>query len=203
MASNINHPTEEALERFLLHQSQGPELETIETHILACESCVQTLENLEDQIAVTKAALSELQREAKNDQSETQKRPFRGWFSVPALSWAAGAVAAAALCIAALTPAQVTLTANRGIETSFAPEWRPLDVHLSANDLADGAVAVQLVNGEGGEIWSGAALVRNELLEVHLPRVTKKGSYFLRLYESGTKNEPRGELLREFAFQVR
>jgi len=62
---------------------------------------------------------------------------------------------------------------------------------------------VQLVNGEGAEIWSGAALVRNELLEVHLPRVTKKGSYFLRLYESGTKNEPRGELLREFAFQVR
>jgi hypothetical protein len=50
--------TEEALERFLLHQSRDEELEVLESHILACESCVTRLEDLEVWLAVTKLALN-------------------------------------------------------------------------------------------------------------------------------------------------
>ena len=62
MQQYLEHPTEEALERFLLHQSQEAEIEIVETHILACESCVERLEVLETHIAATKIALAELQR---------------------------------------------------------------------------------------------------------------------------------------------
>ncbi len=57
----IDHPTEEALERFLLHHSEEQELEIVETHILACESCVSRLESLESDIAASKLALRQFQ----------------------------------------------------------------------------------------------------------------------------------------------
>ena len=44
MTDYLDHPNEEALERFLRNEVQESELETIETHILACESCVTRLE---------------------------------------------------------------------------------------------------------------------------------------------------------------
>ncbi len=55
------HPTEESLERFLLKHSQEEELAVVETHILACESCVARLESLEMNVAVMKLALGESQ----------------------------------------------------------------------------------------------------------------------------------------------
>lgn len=209
MAAYINHPSEEALERFLLHQSQEPELETIETHILACESCVEILENLEHQIAVTKAALAGLQNEQRAEEGARENRSFfKSWFTLPNLSWAAGAMVAATLCIAAFTPAQITLTANRGVESSMAPEWRPLDAHLSANLLNDGPVAVELVNSEGKSLWSGTSSIQHETLETHLPRLTQKGTYFVRVYEvrasqADSSSATRGDLLREYMFQVK
>ena len=57
----FEHPSEETLERFLLHQSQQAEIEAVETHILACPSCVARLEIMETHIAATKIALGELQ----------------------------------------------------------------------------------------------------------------------------------------------
>lgn len=206
MQTYLDHPTEEALERFLLNQSQAAELEIVETHILACESCVDKLETLEMQIAATKTALNELERFPLREKSicpsqSSSQRPWRSWFTVPALSWA-GAVAAVALCVAAFLPAQVNLAAYRGTERSFAPEWRPLDLHLNASDLADGRVAVQLVNGEGVQIWTGTTSVHQENTEVHLPRLTHTGTYFVRLYEPADRGA-HGDLLREYPFQVK
>jgi anti-sigma factor RsiW len=197
MQHYLDHPSEEALERFLLKQSPETELEVVETHILACSSCVAKLEHLETQIAVTKIALEELQH-APQQAKSIPKSFWRSWFTVPKLAFA-GAMAALALGIAAFLPAQVTLSAYRGAETIVVPEWRPLQVQLSAIDLPEGPVAVQLVNAEGAEIWKGRDSIRRERLEVRLPRITKDGNYFLRLY-TGSND---AELLREFAFRVK
>ena len=201
MQQFLEHPTEEALERFLLHQCQEPEIEFVETHILACESCVERLQALEMQIAATKIALAELQRDSRIKESATEKRWWRPWSRVAGLSFA-GAAACAVLAVALFAPAQVKLSAYRGTETLSVPEWRPLHMHLATTDVADGLVAVQLVNGEGSEIWSGTSAVRHEQTDVRLPRITKPGSYFLRLY-TPAKGSAEGDLLREFAFRVK
>src|SRR5437868_15481827 len=79
----LDHPTEDALERLLLHQSREEELEVLEAHILACESCVTRLENLEVWLATTKLALNEnlYQQSIKATANE---RPSwrRSWFTV-------------------------------------------------------------------------------------------------------------------------
>jgi hypothetical protein len=197
---HLEHQTEEALERFLLHQSEGPEIELVETHILACESCVDKLEALEMQIASTKIALAELQRDSRAKQAASDKRSWRAWFGIGGLSFA-GAAACALLAIAVFTPAQVQLSAYRGTETSSVPEWRPLHVHLQTADLPDGSMAVQLVDNEGVEVWRGATAIVREQADVHLPRLTKAGNYFLRLYAPAT-GRAEGDLLREFPFRV-
>ena len=55
-----DHPSEESLERYLLHQSSNGELDTIETHILACDDCVARLERAELYIATLRAACREI-----------------------------------------------------------------------------------------------------------------------------------------------
>ena len=202
MQRYYEHPTEDALERFLLHQLEESELEVLETHILACHACVERLEGLETQIAVTKSALGELQREARTSETAKASGGWRRWFSVPVLSWAAAATAAVALCVAAFLPAQVSLSAYRGTESTVAPQWRPLSVHLNANDVANGRVAVELVDAAGAQMWTGAAQVNHEQVEVHLPRIYKAGSYFVRLYEAGATSG-QGDLLREFPLRVK
>src|SRR5690242_2819120 len=185
MQQYLEHPTEEALERFLLHQSQEPEVEIVETHILTCESCVERLEELETYMATTKIALRELQRSCRIKETARQKRSWRAWFEVGGLSFAGAAAACAALAFALLEPAQVNVSAYRGVETTFVPEWRPVQMHLHTADLPDGSVAVQLVNGEGVQVWKGANVIVHEQADLHLPRITKPGSYFLRLYAPG------------------
>ncbi len=205
--SYTTHPAEEALERFLLHQCPDEELDIVETHILACDGCVSRLEALETQIAATKVALEELERERTVAVAARQHRPLKTWFTVPNLSWAgaAAAVVAAGLIV---TPqlshrapaAEVTLSAYRGLETGVAPEGRPLHVHFDATDLPAGPVLVQLVNETGTELWKGSGVVSHEKVTISAPKIAQDGTYFFRLYDTG-KNQ--GELLREFSFQVK
>ncbi len=196
---NLEHPSEDALERFLMHRSETQELELVETHILACDSCVSRLESLEIQIAATKLALSELHQEKVAKQYARDHAPRRSWFSIQKLSWAGGiaALALAALSTPLFTPAQVNLAAYRGAETTVVPEWRPLQLHLNAENLPGDTVGVQLVNADGDEIWQGASSITNQGADVKLPRLTHSGGYLLRLYS------PSKDLLREFSFQAK
>src|SRR5947209_11783922 len=144
MQNYLEHPDEEILERFVLHQSGEEELEVVETHILACDSCVSRLEALEVEIAAMKLALQEIrQKDAAADVAARQTASGRRWFSLPKFSMAAG-VAALALGIlvvpqlkkdSGLPAEQVSLVANRGSETTVVQKGRPLHVVLSANDL--------------------------------------------------------------------
>jgi hypothetical protein len=208
-STNVNHPTEEALERFVLHQSQEAELEILETHILACESCVTRLEDLDVCLAATKLALNEIL--AQNGVKATaNERPSwrRNWFTVRNFSLA-GTVAALALGIGIVPQmirrtvpvSEVTLSAYRGMEASVVPEGHRLHVRLETADLAEGPVSASIVNSTGAEIWSGTTVIRHEQVEITVPPVTEAGPHFLRLYAPSQGNS-QGDLLREFMFQV-
>ena len=211
----LDHPNEEALERFLRNEAQESELEIIETHILACESCVTRLEALEIDLAAVKIACRELQTE-RIPKEAARSRSWRDWFTLPALSWA-GAAAVLALGISAVPqflPRDVNLTASRGLETGMTlspcgtleaavvPEGRPLDLHLKADDLPEGRVNLEIVNGLGKRVWQGAGVIRQQQANVVVPRITTAGAYFLRLYNPARAgSDP--DVLREFRFEVR
>lgn len=207
--SYLNHPAEEALERFLLHQCPEEELSTVETHVLACDDCVSRLEALETQIAATKIALEELERERTVAVAARQHRFWRSWFALPNLAWAgaAAAVVAAGLMI---TPqlarhsqpvAEVNLSASRGLDIPSVPQRQPLHVHFNALEIPQGPVTVQLVDETGTELWKSSAVVHQEQLEINAPKIANPGAYFFRLYGAGSGQQ--GELLREFSFQVK
>lgn len=202
-SSHFDHPSEEALERFLLHNCQEEELDGVESHIMACDGCVARLEQLEIQQAVMKLALSELPQQSTAP--VLAQRSLKDWFNLRTVSWA-GAVAAVALTVS-LTPhflfrpdpvANVDLVANRGTGITTVPQGKALHLHLSAPAIQNGPVQVVLVDGNGSEVWKGSAEARNEQVEVSIPKVAHPGTHFLRLY---SQNSP-ADLLREFPFQV-
>jgi anti-sigma factor RsiW len=208
--SYLEHPAEEALERFLLHQSPEDELEVVETHILGCDTCVARLESLETQITVMKTALRELQQQTAAAAAGVQPRSWKSWFTVPHLSWA-GAAAAALVAGLVITPqiahratpaVDVSLSAYRGVESAAVPEGRSLNVHLNAADLPAGPVVVQLVDYTGNEVWKTSSSVRDDQVNVKAPKISHAGPYFFRLYAPGRQGQ-QGELLREFSFQAK
>lgn len=202
------HPSEEALERFLLNQCQAEELDTVETHILACEPCVARLESLEVEIAAMKLALQNMQSELAAKAAKRAESSWRNWFSVPTLSMA-GAVAALALGILVIPqirtsmakPTEVTLSAYRGMETSAVPKDKLLRLHLNAAGLPEEPVSIQVVGENGAQLWKGSSVVRGNDASVTIPRLTASGNYFVRLY--GATAGAQTDLLREFAFQVK
>ncbi len=206
-SSHIDHPSEEALERFLLHNAQEDELDRVETHILACDACVSRLEELELQTAAVRLALQELSREPKSEPA-FERRSRKGWFTFHNLSWA-GAVAALVLTVTltprflspTVSPVDVSLSANRGLGAPTTPQGRPLHLHLSAQDVANGPVQVVIVEGDGAEVWKGVAKAQGDRVEVNVPKLDKPGTHFLRLYSLRGDKSP-GELLREFPFEV-
>jgi hypothetical protein len=198
----LEHPSEEALERFLLKMSPEEELEALETHILACSYCVDQLEHLETQIAATRLALQMLETDEANKRSVDQGSKWKSWFALPKLSLAGACAALAAGAILFSQPRDVNLTAFRGSETAIVSEWRPLRLHLSAKGLPEGPILVELVNNGGSIVSKGTSVVRHDTVDVTLPRITKTGPHFLRLY-TAPQDASGGELLREFALHAK
>ncbi len=208
--SYFDHPTEEELESFLLHPFQGEETGVVETHILACEACVARLEALETEIPALKWALERLEAERAHREAARAEGQWRKWFTVPRLSWAAGA--AVLLLGIALAPqferrttqppAEVSLVAYRGAGTPAVPLNRPLHIRLNARDLAEGPVTAQIVNSDGSEVWKGTTTVRREEVDIRVPKIQEAGAHFLRLYALAHGNG-QANLLREFAFKAK
>lgn len=194
------HPSEDLLEKFARNRCSDGELELVETHILGCEICVTRLEELDDFLHAFQPGYQELRR--------SRARSVRRL----SFQWAFGLAATAILVIGlsfaprlahhANTPppaAQVQLYAERGNEAVSAPVLRPLQIHLSATDLPQRVLPVEVVNGVGSPVWNGSTKVAQDEATVNLPALAA-GAYFLRLY-SGPNDQ--SELLREFTFQVK
>lgn len=200
--SYFDHLPVDVLERFILQRSTEREIERVETHMLACESCVSALETLEVEIAATKLALEQVAAQELQPTFELKQRKFRfwsTWFSMPTLSWAAAGVAAGALCFFAVVPAHIEMRAERGIASVVVPEWRNTDVRLVDEGLPAGPLRAEVVNDTGTVVWSGDAQDEPGAVKLDLPRFTKQGHFYARLYTAG----PDHELLTEFPFEVK
>jgi len=199
-----DHPSEDALERFLLNQSDVEELEIVETHFLACESCVTRLETLEMNIAATKLALKNQQAEQVTRLAQSApKRSGFSWLTLPRLSFAGAALAACAIGFTFVSvPHEINLVAERGNQTTVVSEWVPLHLRLQARELPAGPVTVELVNNAGKQIWQGAAVVKNEEIEVKAPRLMASGDFLVQVY-SPSAGDPVGDLVREYKLQAK
>jgi hypothetical protein len=198
--TSFDHPAVDLLERFALDRCSEDELELVEEHILACESCVCAVEALEVELAAAKLALEQIMQ-AQNAVVEPERKAawWRSWFSVPNLSWAGAGLAACALCLFTFVPAHVALQAQRGIEsTLIVPEWRHAVLTLRDEGLQDGPVRAELVNENGTVLWHGTARSISGAVHVDLPRLMSAGRYYARLYTPAEH-----ELLSEFPFQVK
>jgi anti-sigma factor RsiW len=204
MQPQIQHPTEETLENFLLHRMQDEELETTETHILACDSCVARLEAMEIQLEATRIALAEFHNETVEKNYAATKSSRWAWLKVPSLSLAgAGAALAIALGIVPqFTTVERSVNAVMGSEVTAVPANRSLLLHLNAKDLPQEKVSVQVVSADGNEVWKGNSSVHNDTVDAKLPKFHDKGNYLIRLYEPGENASTEGSLLREFSFAV-
>jgi hypothetical protein len=207
ISSYSDHPTEEELERFLLHHAQEDELDRVETHILACDGCVTRLEQLEVQMAAVKLVLSELEQQPAKAPARAPLA-FANWFTIRNLSWA-GAVALLVIMVS-FTPrflskpdqgVEVSLLATRGSGVTTIPHGKSLRLHLGAEALQNGPAEVIIVDGNGLEVWRTTAQVRNEHIEVDAPKLDASGSYYLRLYRF-SNGKAQADLLREFPFDV-
>ncbi|HEX4168951.1 MAG TPA: hypothetical protein VHZ55_26095 [Bryobacteraceae bacterium] len=223
------HPSEEALERFLLHRSEDQEVEVLETHILACESCITRLETMETELATLKTALVSSEEERIQKELNPAASSWKSWFTIPRLSWGAAACAALAIGLVSVphtihksqlsSPggavvaegdlsacrsadgADTDLSTCRGAETATLPEGRPLSLRIDTTDIPEGSVDVQVVNGGGSEIWHGQTTVTKERAQLKLPQISHAGPYFLRFYAPSANAEH--ELLREYRFEVK
>jgi hypothetical protein len=197
-----DHPSEEALESFLLNRLSEAELEIVETHILACELCVEQLEELETLIAATKTVTIKPAAKRTHLWFTTAAKHCKEQFSFFRLSLAGAFSAVTVGAILFSVPREVTLSAYRGRETPIVAAWRPVRLTLNATDLAEGTVLVELVDNSGASVWKGPSAIRNDEVKVTLPRITTRGPHFVRLY-APAQNDAKSELLREFAFQVK
>jgi hypothetical protein len=170
---------------------------------------VGRLEKLEFEVSAMKLALRKMQSEQLAKAAAKHRNSWTIRFPLPKFSLV-GAVAAVALGIIVIPAflqrggpvAQVSLSTYRGAENSTVPEGRRLQLHLNASDLAEGSVIVDIVDASGAEVWKGRAAIQHDQAEVLVPAITEKGTHFLRLY-APTETRAEGDLLREFAFQVK
>ncbi len=202
-----DHPSEDALERFLLNQSDEEELEIVETHIMACESCVTRLESLELNIAATKLAiknkLAEQEVRVVQPVAAKSRTSWFAWLTMPRLSFAGAGLAACALALTFISvPRDVTLVAERGNETTAVSEYVPLHLHLQARDMDPGPVTVEMVDQAGKQVWQTESAVKDQLIDVKAPRLTASGSYFIRVY-TPTAGDAIGNLIREYSIKAK
>jgi hypothetical protein len=210
--SYLEHPNNEALEALLLVRCSEQEQEAIETHFLACNTCIERLEILNHEIADLKRVLSQVELEPIQAEASPKRRFWENWFSIPTISWAgaAGATIAAVLTICphfstpsasvAQPTASALLSAYRGIDSTRVPRNRPWTLNLDASDIPQGRVDAELVTSAGRQLWHGAALVDNhEQTHISLNQISQPGTYFVRLYVPSAGER---ELLREFRFEV-
>ena len=202
----FEHPAEEALERFLLHQASEEEIDVVEAHFLACPWCVSRLETLEQQIAILKSALSafEVERKEKQAAQTARSSSWRSWFTMPKLSLA-GVGACAALALGTLVLPQfavqeLTLSPNRGTEVQIAREHRSLRLHLAAPGVTDGPVSFELFDTKGKLLWHTVTTATNHQVDVRVPQIEEPGTHFIRL--SKADNHAPAALLHEYALEV-
>jgi hypothetical protein len=196
-----SHESDDRLELYALGRLPDSDLIGIEEHLIGCDSCRERL----DETANVAFAM--------RDELLSNPLPFhagRGaWFEwLKPSAWAkpqfafAGALAMAILAIvfawqgnSNLAPvASLQLTAMRGSDIQTVQAAREIDITLSD---AAGAQSVEVVDGTGGRVWSGAPETVGGEVQARVVKALSPGQYFARVYDSP------GHLMHEYMFRVK
>jgi len=212
MPGRIEHASEEDLERYALGTLPAAQVELLETHVLVCAGCQDSLAETEVYVqAVRDAAL------------QLTHQPHWSWrqrlaglldaFVAPRLVWVAGAVLiAAGLTFLSLVrvpsrlgeavPVAVVLQTLRGAADSpaaTAPSGRPLLLEADLAGLPQhGVWELRLVDSSGRPLRTLFAETQGTRLAVAVPKGLRKGAYWARLYARSA----RSQLLREYVLRV-
>jgi hypothetical protein len=140
-----------------------------------------------------------------------------GWKAGLALASAAVVIPVIARVLVAdrtpQAPVAIELATQRGnTPDKSAPANRPLALSLDATTLlptgtgtsgqAEPRYQLQLVDSQGTELWSGAALRSGSRISAQLPGRFRAGNYWVRLYRSQPQGGGSDDLLREFRLQL-
>jgi hypothetical protein len=187
------HGTEQQLEAYALGQLSDSEEQVLEEHLLLCGACRTAV----DQNLIFDSGMREALKQAA---------PARDWLAwlrpVFAPRFAMAGALAALVVVAGLyfatadhthysSVAALQLAAIRGTTPSVEPV-RELDLTLNSFPTSGGPFKMEVVDANGGKIWSGAT--SSPSVAVH--EKFRPGSYFVRLYNSN------GDLLHEYGFSV-
>ncbi len=211
------HPPEETLEEYCFNRLPEEGTAAIEEHLLLCEICQHTLEDLDEYISLMKATTAEYKLDAapKTSTGRIWNRVREAW----AIPWNPGwAVALGLLVVGAVLSwamisimarrieppqlsASVMLAAVRGGENftmNQAPAGRPLDLAVDLADLPPSdTYRLEVVSTQGQSVWNAAPEPSsNGKLSARIAKGLSPGIYWVRLYST------QGELLREFGLRV-
>jgi hypothetical protein len=214
-----SHPPEEALEQYVFGRLNEQKAVPLEEHLLVCETCQASLEELDQYIGIMKAGAARFVVAPRPSmlaqiwdfvRPRASERPRR-------LAWAAAFAGGCAAVIFSLSPARyapptsVLLDSFRGGESitlAHAPARKPLDLSINLDLSVHAAPAasqpdyrVEVVTASGKLAWSGTQKPGAQkgvggMLLMHLPRGLDAGSYWVRLYA------PPSQLLGEFGLRL-
>lgn len=193
-SDEMQHISEEMLERYSLQQLSGDQLEAVEEHLLVCELCQKRLTEVDSYVAAMKIAAREVTQPA------VPRRPLQ-W----ALSLSGGALLAALLVFAYLghpipiSQSEVTLTATRGTVPGAITQVPAHSILLVKADVTDepaGPLTLELVNEQGYTVWHATAVAQQGNITARVSHPLDAGLYWFRVYE-------KSELLREYGLQVK
>jgi hypothetical protein len=194
------HPDEEQIERYAMGALQEQEADRLEEHLLLCQDCRRRLAEADEYIPAMKGAAWEITREEYAGESRPRRWVFRLIPAVAALFVVVAAVSFLRTRQSRLDPALVPLQAMRGVEApAAAPSGKPLRLQLDLTGLpASESYTVEMVDRRGNPVWRGPVTRPREGLEAAASVPAKPaGIYFVRVYL------PSGELLREYAMEIR
>ena len=193
MVEKDSHLTGEQIECYSRDECAASELDSVEEHLLLCETCRGRV-----------AESDRFERSMRSASAEFRKPRRKSWltrpFPVMVPAFALAAVLFAVVMIAPrFRPAPaafaVQLTATRGpVAGSRAPAGAPLVLTPDLTGLPSSpAFSLEVVDSSGRSIWRGqlAAAARG----VTIPQL-RSGAYFVRVYS------PQNALLREYGLKV-
>lgn len=186
-----SHPTETAWERYSFGRVSEREAAALEEHLLVCETCQISLQEVTVYIRLMKAATADLATSPRH-------RIAQGWRLVrrapsgplARVAWITGL---AAVCLAlyhpygsipSKAPSLVNLASFRGdgVTSAQAPAREPLDLSINAADVP-GAPEYRLtvVTSSGKLVWTGSPKVSDGVISVRIPQGLEAGPYWVRL----------------------